>query len=189
MGYFIFYVVTDTDKVILLVSSLLVFRISCLDVFCKKDVLENFANFTKNNLCWNLSRKDSNTGFFRWILLNLSQQLFCRTLRIAASEFWINFIQLIATKMWLHKSGVPKRTTAIPIRSKFNTKLSLISHVKIAKDNQTKPNFNQFLANVPILHHLEIPENQRIFGIFREYKMETLVRNGLPSRHSHVQSH
>ena len=91
--------------------------------------------------------------------------------------------------MWLHKSGMPKRTTAIPIRNKFNTKLSLISHVKIAKDNQTKPNFNQFLANVPILHHLEIPENQRIFGIFREYKMETLVRNGLPSRHSHVQSH
>ena len=39
--------------------------------------------------------------------------------------------------------------------------------------------FNAFLANVPILYSLKIAEIQRFPGIFREYKMGTLVGNGL----------
>ena len=39
--------------------------------------------------------------------------------------------------------------------------------------------FNPFLANVPILYPLNTPENLWFSGVFREYKMETLARNGL----------
>ena len=38
---------------------------------------------------------------------------------------------------------------------------------------------NLFSPNVSILYHLESPDNQRIFGVFRWYKMGTLARNGL----------
>ena len=38
---------------------------------------------------------------------------------------------------------------------------------------------NPFLANVPILYHLKTPENLWFSGVFREYKMRTLARNGL----------
>ena len=38
---------------------------------------------------------------------------------------------------------------------------------------------NPFLANVPILHALKTPENQRFSGVFRGCKMGTLVKNGL----------
>ena len=39
--------------------------------------------------------------------------------------------------------------------------------------------FNTFLANVPVLYPLKTPENLCFPGIFREYKMGTLARNGL----------
>ena len=39
--------------------------------------------------------------------------------------------------------------------------------------------FNPFLANVPILHPLKTLENLCFTDVFREYKMETLARNGL----------
>ena len=39
--------------------------------------------------------------------------------------------------------------------------------------------FNQILANFPILYPLKTLENQRFSGVFREYKMETLTKNGL----------
>ena len=35
-----------------------------------------------------------------------------------------------------------------------------------------------FLANVPFLYALKTPGNPKAFGIFRVYKMETMVRNG-----------
>ena len=38
---------------------------------------------------------------------------------------------------------------------------------------------NPFLANRPILYPLRAPENQRLFGVFRGYKMDTWARNGL----------
>ena len=38
---------------------------------------------------------------------------------------------------------------------------------------------NPILANVPILYSLKTLENQRFPGVFREYKMGTLARNGL----------
>ena len=37
---------------------------------------------------------------------------------------------------------------------------------------------NPFLANVPILYPLKIPENQRHSGLFRGCKMGTLAKNG-----------
>ena len=40
---------------------------------------------------------------------------------------------------------------------------------------------NPFLANAPILYPLKALENQRFSGVFREYKMGTLARNGLRS--------
>ena len=43
--------------------------------------------------------------------------------------------------------------------------------------------FNSFLANVPILYPLKTPENQRFSGVFREYKMRTLARDGLINTH------
>ena len=36
-----------------------------------------------------------------------------------------------------------------------------------------------FLANVPILYPLEIPENQNAFSVFRGYKMGIKARKGL----------
>ena len=39
--------------------------------------------------------------------------------------------------------------------------------------------FNPYLANVPILYHLKIPENLWFSGVFRGYKMGSLARNGL----------
>ena len=38
--------------------------------------------------------------------------------------------------------------------------------------------FNPFVAKVVILYSLKTPENQRFSGVFRKYKMGTLVRNG-----------
>ena len=50
--------------------------------------------------------------------------------------------------------------------------------------NLTKrlPSLNPFLANVPILYPLKIPDNQGFSGIFRGYKMEAFVRNGLKNK-------
>ena len=36
-----------------------------------------------------------------------------------------------------------------------------------------------FLANIPILHSLKTPENQRFSGVLRECKIGTLARNEL----------
>ena len=39
--------------------------------------------------------------------------------------------------------------------------------------------FNSFLANVPILYPVKTPRNLYFSGVFRRYKVETLVRNDL----------
>ena len=39
-----------------------------------------------------------------------------------------------------------------------------------------------FLANVPILYPLKMPQSQRFLGVFRGQKMGTLARNGLKIR-------
>ena len=36
-----------------------------------------------------------------------------------------------------------------------------------------------FLANVPVLYPLKIPENQRFYGVFRGYEIGTLAIHGL----------
>ena len=38
---------------------------------------------------------------------------------------------------------------------------------------------NPYLTNVPILYPLKKPENQSFSGVFRGYKIETLIRHGL----------
>ena len=58
----------------------------------KKGVLKNFSIFTEKHLCWSLFliklqvfraaallKRDSNTGFFLWILPNFQKHLFWRT--------------------------------------------------------------------------------------------------------------
>ena len=40
--------------------------------------------------------------------------------------------------MWSNNGGIKKHVAAIAIRNKFNTELSLVSHVKIVKGNQPK---------------------------------------------------
>ena len=59
------------------------------EVFCKNDVLENFANFLGKHLCWSLFsiklqafisvtllKRDFNTGVFCWILRKFKERLF-----------------------------------------------------------------------------------------------------------------
>ena len=41
-----------------------------------------------------------------------------------------------------------------------------------------------FLANVSVLYPLKTPENFCFLGVFKEYKIETLAKNGLFFRHS-----
>ena len=53
--------------------------------------------------------------------------------------------------------------------------------VIISRSDVTNNIINLFLANVSILYPLEIPENQRFSGVFRDYKMRTLARNRLRS--------
>ena len=68
------------------------------EVFFKKGVLKNFANFTEKKLCWSLLliksqalspatllKRDSNTGFFLWNLRILKNIYFKEYLQITAS--------------------------------------------------------------------------------------------------------
>ena len=71
---------------------------SCLEVFCNKGVLKNFAKLTRKHLCWSLfliwDYRDSSTGVFLWILRNFYKHLFCRTSR--NSCFWnVNIISIL----------------------------------------------------------------------------------------------
>ena len=38
---------------------------------------------------------------------------------------------------------------------------------------------NPFLASVPILYPLKTPGNQKVSGVFREYKMRVMAQNGV----------
>ena len=42
--------------------------------------------------------------------------------------------------------------------------------------------FSPFLANIPILHPMKTPENQRFSGVFTGYKMGTLARKKQPAK-------
>ena len=63
-----------------------------LEVYCKKGVLKNVANFTRKHLCWKLLliklqlwgpatlvKRGSNTGVFQWYLHQVSEYIFWRT--------------------------------------------------------------------------------------------------------------
>ena len=71
---------------------------SRLQIFFKKGVLKNFANFTGKYLCWSLFliklqawkhgtllKRDSNTDVFLWNLRNFLKNLFYKTPRVVAS--------------------------------------------------------------------------------------------------------
>ena len=53
------------------------------------------------------------------------------------------------------------------------------THEKWKMNVSIMPNFNPFLANVPILYPLKTPENVWFSCDFRGYKMGTLARNKL----------
>ena len=60
------------------------------EVFCKKDVLKNLANFTEKHLCWSLFlilKRDSNTPIFLWNLRNFKNTYFEEHLRTTASAY------------------------------------------------------------------------------------------------------
>ena len=88
-------------------------RSSRLDVFCKTVVLKNFTKITEKHLCPSLffnkvaglrpatlSKRDSGTGIFLWILRNYLGQLFLQNITVAAFELsflgllneWIEFL-------------------------------------------------------------------------------------------------
>ena len=79
-------------------SQLSTVRSSRPEVFCYKDVLKNFTKFTGNYSCQSLFfnkvadlrpatllKRDPGTGVFLWILQNLLEHLFYRTLQVGAS--------------------------------------------------------------------------------------------------------
>ena len=55
----------------------------------KIDILKNPAKFTGKSLCQSLflSKNDSRTGFFLWILRNFTNTLFTEYLRVTASDY------------------------------------------------------------------------------------------------------
>ena len=55
----------------------------------------------------------------------------------------------------------------------------VIHKVETSQETVIVKRFNPFPANVPILYPLKTPENHGFSGVFRGYKMGTLVRNGL----------
>ena len=61
-----------------------------LEVFCKKGVLKNFADFTGKHWCWSLVllKRDSNTGVFLENLRSFQEHLFWRT--TANDRLWIS---------------------------------------------------------------------------------------------------
>ena len=84
-----------------------IYRSSCLQVVFKIDVLKNFTIFTEKQLCqslfliklqaWrptNLSKRDSYTGVFLWILQNFKNSIFNRTPLMAATGFITKFPEL-----------------------------------------------------------------------------------------------
>ena len=48
----------------LMLNGLLIIQKQPPGVFCKKDILKNFANFLGKQLCKSLLKTDSNTGIF-----------------------------------------------------------------------------------------------------------------------------
>ena len=65
-------------------------------MFFKVVIVKSFTIFTGKHLCWNLFleifrlatllKRDSNIGFFLWILWNFWEQLYYRTPPVAASD-------------------------------------------------------------------------------------------------------
>ena len=72
---------------------------------------------------------------------------------------------------------------SVQIRSYFWSVLSCIwieyRKIQIFTPKCTSDLLNPFLANIPILYPLKAPENQRLSGVSRGYKMGTLAGNGL----------
>ena len=57
--------------------------------------------------------------------------------------------------------------------------MSYSSMQVLTKNIYNSEKIDPFLANVPILHPLKTPENERFSDVFRGYKLGTLATNGL----------
>ena len=79
-------------------------------MLCKKGILENFTKFTGKHLCQSpeacnfFYKRHSGTGVFLWILRNVQEHLFYRTLPVAASEgicrLWFNSASIRFARRW-----------------------------------------------------------------------------------------
>ena len=70
--------------------------------------------------------------------------------------------------------------TALPIMALFRgVSVSGVDLRKISQTHLSESIFNPFLVNVPNLHPLKTPENQRLSGVFRGSETGALSRNGL----------
>ena len=79
------------------------------EVFCKKSVLKNFANFKGKHLCWSLfliklrPQRDSNLGLTQTQRLRPRRHFFTEHLQTAASE------------TWTENENMPALSTYIPV--------------------------------------------------------------------------
>ena len=67
--------------------------------------------------------------------------------------------------------------------------LHVILFLQVLRSHCLPNKLNPFLAIIPILNPLKASENQWFFGVFRGYKMETVIRNGLTSKYPWLSFH
>ena len=86
-----------------------------------------------------------------------------------------------SASLWPVKIAFLLRKSKINIDSiiPYITSMSYSSMQVLTKNIYNSEKINPFLANVPILHPLKTPENERFSDVFRGYKLGTLATNGL----------
>ena len=120
------------------------FRSSHRRCFIKKAVLKNFAIFSWKHLCWSLiliklqgfssatlSKRDSNTGVFLWLLRNFKEHLFEEHLRTAASVYSND---LFKYKNCVIKNMLPERFWVYKEKSNLQKSISFVKkHLELLK--------------------------------------------------------
>ena len=80
--------------------------------------------------------------------------------------------ETVGTSLVLRLKMYQNKARSIPF-------IFVIHKVETSQETVIVRRFNPFQANVPILYPLKMPENHGFSGVFRGYKMGTLVWNGL----------
>ena len=112
-----------------------IYRSSCSQVFFKISVVKNFTIFTEKHLCWclfliklqawrptTLSKRDSNTGVFLWIL---------RTAFFIEHLWWL-FLDFLQNFL---KTTVKKIISAVEFFPEISEKLFLSLSCCVSKNN------------------------------------------------------